>query len=783
MTLHIDTRNTSLILDATPGKRLTLLHYGARIRQRTDYSALADKHSVLPGGCSIAADRDDDAYVLDEASLMFGTLGRGDFREPAAEFVLPDGSSTTDFLVEGAELIEGKPQMKGLPAAIAGEGVRTHIVTLADKIARLRIRLYFTAYRDCDVVTQRIEYINENNSPVVLRRAMSAQLDLPAVGYKLTSFTGSWAAERTKTARTLCPGVFANDSKQGASSAKANPFVMLSEPSATEESGAVFGFNLVYSGNHAEIFEETFFGRTRCLIGINPSGFSWTLGPNEAFESPEALLSFSGEGFGALSRNLHRFIRLFIVRGAWRDRERPVLVNNWEGTTFDFDEKKLLAIAKEGADAGAELFVMDDGWFGARDDDHRALGDWFVNTKKLPHGLDGLQKKLAAMGLLFGVWVEPEMVSEDSELYRMHPDWAVRAPGREPALGRNQLLLDLTRAEVRNYLINSMTRIFSSADIAYVKWDYNRNFSDAYTPSLPPERQGEYAHRYMLGLYQILETLVARFPQILFESCASGGNRFDLGMLCYMPQVWTSDNTDAFCRLDIQEGTSYGYPLSTIGAHVASSPSQATLRRTQIETRFNVAAFGLLGYEMDLTEMTSFERKCMKAQIAWYKAHRKTLQFGDFYRLHMPGPGGRRTWLCVSPDRREAVAMFFQQTAMPGHTRDILPLRGLDDALEYNIVGRQQYIAVSAFGSLVKHALPVKINGEGAAMAMLSSRYLFPMVEERYQAGGDLLNRAGLNLAQQFGGTGYNEQIRIVGDYGSRTYEIRALETSTGEQK
>ncbi|HWQ59247.1 MAG TPA: glycoside hydrolase family 36 N-terminal domain-containing protein, partial [Clostridia bacterium] len=327
MILHIDTRNTSLILDAEPGKHLVLLHYGARLRPQSDYAALMDKHDVPPGGTGVAAERGKDAYLLDEARLFFGTLGRGDFREPIAEFTLPDGSSTTDFLVEGAELIDGKPQMTGLPSAVAGEGMKTHVLTLLDAAAKLRARIYLTAYYDCDVIAERIVYLNENAAPVVVRRAMSAQLDLPAEGYALTTFTGAWAAERHKTARTLCPGVFVNDSKLGASSAKANPFVMLSEPDASEEHGRVYGFNLVYSGNHAEIFEESFFPHTRCLIGINPSGFAWTLGANESFETPEAILSFSAEGFGALSRNFHRFIRLFIVRGAWRDRERPVLVN------------------------------------------------------------------------------------------------------------------------------------------------------------------------------------------------------------------------------------------------------------------------------------------------------------------------------------------------------------------------------------------------------------------------------------------------------------------------
>ncbi len=776
MIVHIDTRNTSLVFHAETGKRLTLLHYGARLRRQADYAALMERYDV-PEGSIVAADRDNANYGLDGASLLFGTLGRGDFREPLAEFTLPDGSCATDFLVSGVELIEGKPPMESLPSANQEDGAGTYAVTLCDAAAKLRARLFFTPFAECDVIAQRVEYVNDNDSPVTLRRAMSAQLDLPVAGYELTTFTGAWSAERQRTVRTLCAGTFVNDSKAGASSAKANPFVMLSEPGAGEERGRVYAFNLVYSGNHAEIFEETFYHKTRALIGINPSGFSWQLEPGQRFEAPEAVYSFSENGFGALSQNMHRFVRRHIVRGEWRDRERPVLVNNWEGTWMDFDEKKLLAIAKEGAEAGAELFVMDDGWFGARDDDRRALGDWFVNTRKLPRGLEGLQKKLAELGLLFGVWVEPEMVNEDSDLYRMHPDWAVRTPGREPALGRNQLLLDLTRPEVRNYIINSMVRIFSSADIAYVKWDYNRNFSDPYTPSLPPERQGEFAHRYILGLYEILETLTARFPNILFESCASGGNRFDLGMLSYMPQVWTSDNTDAFCRVAIQEGTSFGYPLSAIGAHVSASPSQSALRRTQIETRFNVAAFGLVGYEMDMTEMTSFDRKCVKAQIAWYKAHRSLLQFGDFYRIPIPGEGGRRVWMCVSPDRREAVALFFQERATPPRTRDILPMRGLDESLDYDVTGREQFISISAFGGLVKHALPVKLNGEGAAMAMLSSRYMFPMTEESYVAGGDVLNRAGLRLKQQFGGTGYNGEIRLLGDYGSRTYFIKARES------
>ncbi len=773
MIIHIDTQNTSLILSGETGKRLMLLHYGARMRKSRDYAALQDRHDV-PYGDMVQPDADDPCFGLSDAALAFSTQGRGDYRQSTAAFILDNGASSCDFLFESHELVPGKPPLEGLPSSVAPEGAETHVITLVDASAGLAVKLFFTAFEKCDVICEHIEYINRGRSCVTLTRAMSAGLDLPLEGWVMTAFTGTWATERNTTRRRMADGVCVNASTLGASSARANPFVMLSAPDSTEEHGPVYGMNLVYSGNHAEIFEQDCYGRTRLLTGINPEGFRWQLEAGACFTTPEAVLSFSANGFSGLSHNMHAFVREHIVRGEWQHRERPVLVNNWEGTWMDFDEKKLLAIAREASDAGAELFVMDDGWFGVRDDDTKGLGDWFVNPKKLPHGLDGLAKKLADMGLMFGIWVEPEMVNRDSDLYRMHPDWIVAAPGREPAPGRNQYILDLTRSEVRNYIVNSMTRVFSSADIAYVKWDNNRNFSDMFTPSLAPERQGEFMHRYMLGLYEILEALTLRFPKILFESCASGGNRFDLGMLCYMPQIWTSDNTDPLCRVEIQEGTSFGYPLSVMGAHVSASPSQATLRRTGIETRFNVATFGLLGYEMDMTELTPFDKKCIKAEIAWYKAHRKLLQFGTFYRLTLEGRGGRRVWMCVSEDGTEAVAMFFQQTAMPSHTRDIMPFRGLDPALDYIIDGREQYIAVSSFGGLAKRALPVKLSGDGAAMAMLSARYMFPMTEEHYEAGGDMLMGHGLHLKQQFGSTGYNENVRVLGDCGSRTYYLRA---------
>lgn len=772
-TLSLSTDSTSYVLGVQKGGRLACLHYGARIADMEDLSALFERFDV-PYGDMVAASRDDQAMGLDDVPAEYSCPGRGDFREPALELTAVDGGTTADLLFRSFTRVAGKPGIPGLPSSYSDdEELETVVAELCDETLGLTVRLCYTAFRHADVIVRRAEIRNDSSAPITLRRAMSAQLDLPASDYDLITFTGTWGNERNLTVRPLAAGIHISDSKLGVSSSRANPFVMLRRRGCTEETGEAFGLNLVYSGSHSEIAEVTQSGRLRFLSGINPAGFSWRLEPGESFCTPEAVMTFSASGLGGVSRNMHRFVRKNIVRGPWRDRERPVLVNNWEGTWFDFDEAKIIAIARQAAKLGAELFVLDDGWFGARNDDTRGLGDWTVNRSKLPRGLDGLHKKIAALGMDFGIWVEPEMVNEDSELYRAHPDWAVKLPGREPALGRNQLVLDLARPEVREYIIAAMSEIFGASGVSYVKWDNNRNFSDMYSLSLPPERQGEFQHRYILGLYEVLGALAAKFPDILFESCASGGNRFDLGMLCYMPQIWTSDNTDAGSRMRIQAGTSYGYPPSVMGAHVSASPCHSTLRPTSVETRFNVAAFGLLGYEMDLTELTQFDKNCIAAQIEYYKAHRRLLQYGDFVRVGSPFDDNRFVWLSVNAGGTEAVAGFYQQQAEPGHTRDILRLPRLDAASRFVVEGRPQFLAVKAFGGLVKHVLPVRIKGDGVAMAMLSSRYMYPETEERYTATGSLIVNAGIRLKQQFGGTGYTPDVRVLGDYGSRLYHIR----------
>lgn len=768
--IHIDTESTSYVIDVLPTGHLGHLYYGPRIRRMDDYGALRQKDDV-PYGVMVAASKERPLIGLDEQCLEYSGLGKGDYREPAIELEFADGSRTVDFRYESHRTYRGRAGLAGLPSPTGTEAeVETTELTLRDPARGARLVLTYCAYPGCDVVTRRASLANEGSGRLVVRRMMSAQLDMVGGPLDLVTFDGCWASERRKTVRPVEPGVVSSDSKTGNSSNRHNPLIMLAAQGCGEESGECWASNLVYSGNHAEMVERGARGKVRLLSGINPSGFAWVLEPGESFETPEAVLSYSAAGFARLSHNLHRFVQRHIVRGPWQWKERPVLVNNWEATYFDFDRAKLLKMARLAARLGIELFVLDDGWFGRRDDDTSSLGDWTVNEKKLPGGLGPLAKAINALGLKFGIWVEPEMVSEDSDLYRAHPDWAVSTPGLEPSPGRNQLVLDLTRPEVRDYVVVSMGAVFSSAKVEYVKWDMNRDISDAYSKALPPERQGEFHHRYILGLYEILGRLAERFPDILFESCASGGNRFDLGMLCYMPQVWTSDDTDAWERVSIQEGTSFGYPQSTMGAHVSASPNYQTLRASPIETRFNVAAFGLLGYELDLTMLSPFDRKAIAAQIAFYKENRRLLQFGRFTRDRERLDPRKVLWTVASDDGGRAISGLFQGPATVSRGHDVLRIPGLKPEARFKVSGRPQFINVKAFGSLVNHVLPVKIRGDGVIHSVLASRFMFAMADESYEAHGDLLSGHGVRLKQQFSGTGYNDEVRILSDYGSRLY-------------
>ena len=787
--LHTD--HTSYLFRVRPDSgHLEHLYYGARIPCTPGLAeALAPRTLVTPG-CSISYSEKLPALCMDRLCGEISTEGKGDQGAPFVALQFADGSRTADFVFESAAMPAEKPLPDGLPAAYDADAVLVVTLHDADRPA-LKLELTYAAYAAADTITRAARLINGTDAPLRLTKLASAQLDLPDSDYVFTVFRGGWADEMHRC-DTLLNGVSAVcESRGGPSGNHANPFTMLARPGASETSGEVLGMNLVYSGGHRTDAECGAFSRLRWQTGFQPEGFAWTLAPGEAFAAPEAVLSWSGAGYGGLSAQLHAFVQRHIVRGAWRDRERPVLLNSWEACYMKFDEGKLLRLARAGRDCGVELFVLDDGWFGARDDDTSSLGDWTENRKKLPQGLRGLAEKVEKLGMRFGLWVEPEMVSVRSELYRAHPDWALAAPGRAHSEGRHQRVLDLARTEVQDYLIETLGAVFSSAAISYVKWDMNRNWSDLFSAALPPERQGEAAFRYYRGLYRVLAALNARFPEILFESCASGGNRADLGMLCYMPQFWASDNTDAVSRARIQTGYSYGYPLSVLGCHVSACPNHQTLRTTSLDTRFAVALCGVLGYELDFTELSGEERRAISAQIALYRRLRPWLCRAAYYRLEngdaspayagapLPGSGMRGLphyrWCAVSPDRQHAVAGDLQLIGTLNNAPERFCLRGLSPETVYHFSHEAVPVDIRPFGSLVNTMSPVHIKPGGVLHAVAAHFVHLPGDSEDTVLSGAALMCAGAALCPAFVGTGYAEGVRYLPDFGSRLYFAEAM--------
>jgi len=622
--------------------------------------------------------------ALDRLPQEYPGFGLGDLREGALTVRRGDGTRSADLRVIRQEVREEKPPLPGLPASFGGES-RTLILTLRDELLGLEADLCYTLFDDCDILTRSVCLRTTGAERLVLERVYSLCLDLPDSRWDCITLPGAWARERDVARRPLAPGEQAASSIIGASSARANPFIALCAPEATEQAGEVIGAALVYSGNFYAGAQVDPNGMTRLLLGISDHQFAWTLEPGDSFQTPEAALTWSDAGLGGMSRSFHRFCRDHIVRGKYAHAPRPILLNNWEATYFGFTEDKLLEIARTAAKVGVELFVLDDGWFGHRDSDNSSLGDWVVDSRKLPGGLAALADRVHALGLDFGLWFEPEMVSPDSDLYRAHPDWAIHIPGRTPIQARNQLTLDMSRPEVQDYVLEAVSGVLSQANINYVKWDMNRNFSNIGSAALPPERQGELPHRYMLGLYRVLEELTRRFPEVLFESCASGGGRFDFGMLYYMPQTWCSDNTDALSRCRIQYGTSLVYPPFSMGAHVSAVPNHQTGRVTPLQSRANVAMSGCFGFELDLNMLSEEELLQVQQIIRRVKELRNTLLYGDFYRLLSPFAGDDTAWITVSPDRREAVLMLLRGHAAPNSLPPLVRLQGLDQQKTYRV--------------------------------------------------------------------------------------------------
>ena len=782
----LTTRQTTYAFRVTETGHLEHLHYGRKIRvDEHTVAALIEKHAFAPG-CSNYYDSEHKYFSLEDMRLEMSSYGKGDIREPFIEVVHEDGSFTSDFLFEKAEITIGKEEFETLPGSYDEEDKVEHLcITLKDRQYDLTLELHYYVYEDCDVITRSAKLLNTSEQSVKLLRLMSAQVDFDTPDYVLTTFTGEWGREMKRSRVRMTDGKHVNATYAGISSNRANPFVMLGKEHTTEDEGECYGFNLIYSGNHYEAVEMSGYGKTRIVTGINPQSFAWKLAPGASFEAPEAVMTYSHEGYNGMSQHMHAFVREHIVRGEWKKKLRPVLLNSWEAAYFNINERSLLNLAKAGKDVGIELFVMDDGWFGTRDDDTQALGDWHVNKEKLPGGVKGIADKVRALGLEFGIWVEPEMVNVNSNLYQNHPEWVMDLPGKPHSEGRNQRILDLANVEVQDFIIEEMSKVFSSAEISYVKWDMNRIFSDVYSKSLQAEQQGQVFHRYVIGLYRCMKELTERFPHILFEGCASGGDRFDLGILCYFPQIWASDNTDAMCRTEIQNGYSYGYPMSTVTAHVSDCPNHQTLRNTPLETRFHVAAFGVFGYECNLCDMKKEELDAIRVQIALYKEWREVLQFGSFYRGRSfdgeasylrNGVGNIMEWTCVSQDKEKAVGMIVQKSAIPNNAFEYYQAKGLDADTKYAFYNRALKYNIKNFGSLVNMIAPVHIKQDSFLHNLAAKLVKMDGETESFYAYGDTLMYSGVRLKQGFAGTGYNSEVRYFQDFGSRMYMIEKAE-------
>lgn len=771
----LNTDHTTYAFRAGQNHILEHLHYGASlpVPREADAFVLPLAHKVSHGKGTTINYEKGSPLTLEDMPLEYSSVGKGDFREPAALIVYADGSRTSDFVYDSYEIRDSILPPDGMPCAYAKEGDEAGqlIVHLLERCKGVRLDLIYTVFPKCDVITRRAVIFNDGEEEVHVKRLMSMQLDLHPGTYRMVTFGGHWAREMERHETLLNHGVHVNHTMTGTSSNKNNPFVMLAEKDCTELAGDCYAFNLVYSGNHYEACEVSGFGDLRFVSGIDPTDLDRTVEKDASFSTPEAVLTYSPDGFSGISRNMHAFVRKHIVRGTFRDRPRPILLNSWEAAYFHINEFKLLRLAKKAKEAGIELLVMDDGWFKNRNDDTTALGDWVADKKKLPGGIKRLSKKVHELGLQFGIWVEPEMISGDSDLFREHPDYAMQIPGREQSLGRNQMLLDLTNPAVRDYVKNAMRSVFKDNGIDYVKWDMNRLFSDAYSGILESDRQGEATHRWVLGLYDILDTLMGEFPEILFEGCSSGGNRFDLGMLCYFPQIWGSDDTDAVMRTMIQTGYSYGYPLSTVSAHVSASPNHQTLRNVPLYTRFNVAAFGVLGYEINLCDLKKEELQEIAAQTALYRDWQEVFFAGDFYRIT------EHEWMVVSKDGKRAVAMIWNELNVPNGGTLVLKCRGLDEQKTYHVYNLQLKHDLKDFGNLVNMVAPVHVKQDSLLHHAIAKFVKMDGEVEDYTASGALLNGAGIVLSQEFGGTGYEGQTRLFQDFASRMYFFEEVDS------
>lgn len=679
---HICTNNTSYIIHLVGSGYLQHVYWGKRLREL--------EQNYYNGYFNFPESKfTTDERTLDLLPQEYPCYGTSDYRSPAFQVQMENGSTISSLEYAGHTIYDGKMPLEGLPACYVEDRAeaQTLEISLIDKLNGLKVVLSYTAYSELDAITRSVKLVNEGSESLRVLRALTASVDFCDSDFEMLQLSGAWGRECQMIKRPLVPGVQSIDSKRTASSAQQNPFMALMRKGADEDKGEVYGFNFVYSGNFFAGVEVDQYGKARAQMGMNPFDFTWLLNMGEGLQLPEVVMVYSDSGLGEMSRIYHRLYRKRLVRGVFRDQPRPVLINSWEVSYFDVSEARMLELAERAAGLGFDLIVMDDGWFGKRNDSKSSLGDWFEDPAKLPGGLKALAENITKNDIEFGLWVEPEMVSPDSDLYRSHPEWCVHVPGRHRSTRRNQLVLDLANPQVSAYIIDVISKVLACGKISYVKWDMNRHITEAGSPVLPAAQQREISHRYILNLYRILDTITARFPNILFEDCASGGGRFDPGMLYYMPQAWVSDNTDAVDRIRIQYGTSIVYPAITMCSHVTEAPNHQIGRVTPMQTRGYVAMGGNMGYEFDITKSSQDELNEIKEQVACYKEIRHIVQFGDMYRLINPFEGNEAAWMFVTEDKKEAAVFHFRKLAECDSKLKLLKLRGLDANSRYAVSG------------------------------------------------------------------------------------------------
>ncbi len=766
----LETKNNSYIFH-TNELGLLLHDYFGRHIDLIDFNIDAIKQNItINKGSSVAyKDEKDHEFSMDHAYLEFSFPHKGDYRETQILFKNEEYGYVFDFNYDSYKINKDIKELKTLPSPHHAD--EELIIYLKDRNIDLTIELHYLVFIEEDVIARNIIVKNNTGKDLHILKALSMLMDINNHDYEILTLHGGWANEANKAIQEIKPGIYQVSSLTGSSSNRHNPFFLIKDKATTYENGEVIEVNLMYSGNHLELVQLDNYGILRLMSGINPFCFDYLLKDKEIFETPFAIMTYSNKGINDASQHMHSFVNNHVIEPKWNNFPRPIAINNWEATGAKFKQSQLLKLAKASSKYGIELFVLDDGWFSTRNDDKSGLGDYDVNKKKLPSGLDGLAKKINKLNMKFGLWFEPESVNPDSNLYKVHPEWAIKNNDRDPAKGRNQYILDLSNPLVQDYIIENVSKTLKSANIEYVKWDMNRHISDI----IGGVSAGEFYHRYMLGLYHVMKELTKEFPDVLFEGCSSGGNRFDLGMLRYFPQTWTSDDTDSYERLMIQSGYALAYPPSSLSNHISASPHSQTLRITPLESRFNVASFGVLGFELIFSEMEKTEEKRVKHYIDIYKENRMTLQYGKFYQFgSLDFKDNIHSF--VSKGEKDEVIIYYNK--LQKMNAPDLNLNAID--LNNNSTYKVEVVPVDhnlkKFGSLVNAISPVHLNPNGALVRILSNLKTMDGEKEEYIVKGNLLNNRAILLQHEWAGTGINDGVRLMGDFGSRMYLIKEIE-------